>query len=278
MAETFGERLSSLIDAKGPLCVGIDPSAEILFAWGRTDSVGDLEYASLRVVEAVAGTASAIKPQVAFFERFAAAGYAVLERVIAEAREAGLIVIGDAKRGDISSTNEGYAAAWLDDASPLCVDALTVSPYVGLGALSPFIERARRNARGLFVLAATSNVEGRVIQQARTQSGEMVESDILAGVAALNARRDGRGSLGVVIGATRAAPAFSLSELGGPVLVPGVGAQGAGAEDVARATAGCARGTVLASVGRGVLGVGPDRAALAAAAARWRDATASALL
>ena len=176
MAETFGERLSSRIDATGPLCVGIDPSVEVLANWGRTDSVGDLEYASLRVVEAVAGAACAVKPQVAFFERYAAAGYAVLERVIAEARAAGLIVIGDAKRGDIASTNDGYAAAWLDDASPLCVDALTVSPYVGLGALGPFLEAARRTARGLFVLAATSNPEGRTIQEARTESGELVET------------------------------------------------------------------------------------------------------
>ncbi len=278
MAETFGERLSSQIDATGPLCVGIDPSGAVLNSWGRTDSVGDLEYASLRVVEAVAGTACAVKPQVAFFERFAAAGYAVLERVIAEARAAGLIVIADAKRGDIASSNEGYAAAWLEDASPLCVDALTVSPYVGLGALAPFVETARRTARGLFVLAATSNAEGRAIQGARSDSGERVETDILAGVAALNARRDGRGALGVVIGATRAAPAFPLGELGGPVLVPGLGAQGAGPEDVARATAGCARASVLASVSRGVLAAGPDRAALAATAARWRDAAASALL
>ncbi len=278
MAETFGERLSSRIDATGPLCVGIDPSVEVLANWGRTDSVGDLEYASLRVVEAVAGAACAVKPQVAFFERYAAAGYAVLERVIAEARAAGLIVIGDAKRGDIASTNDGYAAAWLDDASPLCVDALTVSPYVGLGALGPFLEAARRTARGLFVLAATSNPEGRTIQEARTESGELVETEVLAGVGALNARRDGRGAVGVVFGATRAAPAFPLGELGGPILVPGVGAQGAGPEDVARATAGSARGSVLASVSRGVLAAGPDRSALSAAAARWRDAVASALL
>lgn len=278
MSETFGERLSGLIDATGPLCVGIDPSAEVLSAWGRADSVSDLEYASLRVVEAVSGVACAVKAQVAFFERFAAAGYAVLERVIAEAREAGLIVIGDAKRGDIASTNEGYAAAWLEDASPLCVDALTVSPYVGLGALAPFVDAARRNARGLFVLAATSNVEGRVIQEARSASGELVETDVLAGVAAINARKDGRGAVGVVIGATRAAPAFPLGELGGPVLVPGIGAQGAGPDDVARATAGCARASVLASVSRAVLATGPDRPALAAAAARWRDAMASALL
>ena len=277
MAETFGERLSSHIDAQGPLCVGIDLSAEVLSSWGRADSVGDLEYASLRVVEAVAGVACAVKPQVAFFERFAAAGYAVLERVIAEARATGLIVIGDAKRGDISSTNAGYAAAWLEDASPLCVDALTVSPYVGLGALAPFVEAARRNARGVFVLAATSNAEGRAIQGARTASGERVETEVLAGVAALNGRQDGRGPVGVVIGATRAAPAFSLAELGGPVLVPGVGAQGAGPEDVARATAGCARASVLASVSRGVLAAGPDRAGLAAAASRWRDSVASAL-
>jgi orotidine-5'-phosphate decarboxylase len=278
MSETFGERLASAIDARGPLCVGIDPSAEALRSWGRADSVGDLEYVSLRILEAVAQTATAIKPQVAFFERYASSGFQVLERVIAEARAIGLIVIGDAKRGDIDSTNEGYASAWLDDASPLCVDALTLSPYVGLGALKPFIDRARRAGRGIFVLAATSNPEGRRIQSARTAGGESVESDVLAGVAALNDRKDGRGTVGVVIGGTRAAPIFPLGELGGPVLVPGVGAQGAGAEDVARATTSCARASVLASVSRAISSAGPERAALADAAARWRDATASALL
>ncbi len=278
MAESFGERLASAIVARGPLCVGVDPSAEVLRSWGRSDTVGDLEYASLRLLEAVGASATALKPQVAFYERFASAGFAVLERVIAEARASGLLVIADAKRGDIDSTNEGYASAWLEDSSPLCVDALTVSPYVGLGALGPFVERARRGARGLFVLAATSNPEGRRIQSARTLGGDSVEVDVLAGVAALNARRDGRGAVGVVIGGTRAAPDFPLDELGGPVLVPGVGAQGATPEDVARVTAKCARASVLASVSRAISGAGPDRGALADAAARWRDATAAHLL
>lgn len=278
MADTFGERLASAISARGPLCVGVDPSAEVLRSWGRSDTVGDLEYASLRILEAVSASATALKPQVAFYERFGSAGFAVLERVIGEARASGLIVIGDAKRGDIDSTNEGYVSAWLEDASPLCVDALTLSPYVGLGALGPFVTQARRSARGLFVLAATSNPEGRRIQSARTLDGESVEVDILSGVAALNARRDGRGTVGVVIGGTRAAPSFPLGELGGPVLVPGVGAQGASPDDVARATANCARASVLASVSRAISTAGPDRAALADAAARWRDATAAALL
>ena len=278
MAETFGERLAHAITARGPLCVGVDPSAEVLRSWGRSDTVGDLEYASLRLVEAVSASATALKPQVAFFERFGSAGFAVLERVIADARASGLLVVGDAKRGDIDSTNEGYASAWLDDSSPLCVDALTLSPYVGLGALGPFVTRARRNSRGLFVLAATSNPEGRRVQSARTPEGRSVEVDVLAGVAALNARSDGRGSVGVVIGATRAAPDFPLGELGGPVLVPGVGAQGATPEDVARATANCARASVLASVSRAISSAGPDRAALGDAAARWRDATAHALV
>jgi orotidine-5'-phosphate decarboxylase len=278
MTETFGERLAGAIEARGPLCVGVDPSAQLLSSWGRADTVSDLEYASLRIVEAVSGVATALKPQVAFFERFAAAGFGVLERVIAEARASGLIVIGDAKRGDIDSTNEGYASAWLDASSPLCVDALTVSPYVGLGALGPFMEHARRVGRGVFVLAATSNPEGRRIQSARTEGGASVEVDVLAGVSALNARRDGRGNVGVVIGATRVAPAFALGEVGGPILVPGLGTQGASAEDVARATQGSARTSVLASVSRAVAEAGPQRAALADAAARWRDATADALL
>src|ERR1035437_10382534 len=127
MVDSFGQRLQERVRALGPLCVGIDPSRQLLGAGGRTDSVEGLEFFSLAVLEAVIDTAAVIKPQVAFFARFGAEGFRALERLIADARYAHFMVIGDAKRGDIGSTNEGYAEAWLEDRSPLCCDAVTMS-------------------------------------------------------------------------------------------------------------------------------------------------------
>jgi orotidine-5'-phosphate decarboxylase len=258
--------------------VGIDPTRRLLESWDRPDSVEGLEFCSLAVLEAVLDTAAAIKPQVAFFERFGSAGLRVLERLMAEARDADILVVADAKRGDIALTNEGYAEAWLSNRSTLAADALTVSPYVGLASLAPMIEMASANGRGVFVLAATSNDDGREVQLARTDDDERVEDFVLRSVAQLNARDDGLGSVGAVLGATRDRPLFNLSSLGGPFLVPGVGSQGATAENVARLFERCPPGTVLASVSRAILQAGPDRAGLRDAAQRWRDDLSAALL
>ena len=137
MDETFGTRLRERIRALGPLCVGIDPSRELLESWERSDSVEGLEFFARAVLEAVVGTAAAIKPQVAFFERFGSGGYRVLERLIDDARDADVLVVADAKRGDFAVTNTGYAEAWLAERSPLRVDAVTASPYLGVDALAP---------------------------------------------------------------------------------------------------------------------------------------------
>src|SRR5690606_40933842 len=117
-------------------------------------------------VEAFADTVAIVKPQVAFFEAFGSAGFAVLERTIAALRESGTLVLADAKRGDIGSTMDAYARAWLADDSPLVSDAVTVSPYLGFGSLEPAIDLATRSDRGVFVLAATSNPEGAQVQTA----------------------------------------------------------------------------------------------------------------
>lgn len=278
MREPFGVRLRERIRALGPLCVGVDPSPRLIEAWGRPDSVEGLEFFSLAVLEAVLGTAAVIKPQVSFFERFGAEGYRVLERLLSEARDADILVVADAKRGDIKSTNDGYADAWLSDRSGLAVDALTVAPYVGVGALAPLIEAAQATGRGVFVLAATSNDEGRTVQTARTSEDERVEDLVLRSVSELNRRDDGLGSVGAVLGATRDRPDFNLASLGGPYLVPGVGSQGATADHVARLFARCPQGTVLVNVGRAILEAGPDRAGLRDAAQRWRDDLSAALL
>lgn len=278
MADTFGARLQERIRALGPLCVGIDPSRQLLEAWDRPDSIEGLEFCSLAVLEAVLDTAAAIKPQVAFFERFGSAGYRVLERLMAEARDADIVIVADVKRGDIATTNEGYADAWLHERSALVADALTVSPYVGLAALAPFLDAATASGRGVFVLCATSNDDGRLVQLARTDDDERVEDLVLRSVAELNQRDDGLGSIGVVLGATRDRPQFNLSSLGGPFLVPGVGSQGATAEHVARLFERCPPGTVLASVSRAILQAGPEKAGLRDAAQRWRDDLSAALL
>jgi orotidine-5'-phosphate decarboxylase len=278
MDETFGARLQERIRALGPLCVGVDPSTGLLESWGRSDTGEGLEFFALAVLDAVVDVAAAIKPQVAFFERFGAEGYRVLERLMGEARDADVLVVADAKRGDITSTNEGYAQAWLADRSPLVADAVTASPYVGLAALAPLVNLASASGRGLFVLAATSNDDGRAVQLARTDEDERVEDFVLRGVAELNQRDDGLGTVGVVLGATRERPRFDLASLGGPFLVPGVGSQGASALHVARLFERCPIATVLPSVSRSILQAGPDRAGLRDAAQRWRDDLSSALL
>jgi len=278
MREPFGVRLRERIRALGPLCVGVDPSPRLIESWGRPDSVEGLEFFSLAVLEAVLGTAAVIKPQVSFFERFGADGYRVLERLLSEARDADILVVADAKRGDIKSTNDGYADAWLSDRSSLAVDALTVTPYVGVGALAPLVDAAQATGRGVFVLAATSNDEGRAVQTARTSEDERIEDLVLRSVSELNRRDDGLGSVGAVLGATRDRPDFNLATLGGPYLVPGVGSQGATADHVARLFVRCPQGTVLVNVGRAILEAGPDRAGLRDAAQRWRDDLSAALL
>ncbi|QAY64744.1 orotidine-5'-phosphate decarboxylase [Xylanimonas allomyrinae] len=256
------------MDDLGPLCVGIDPHASLLGDWGLGDDVAGLREFSLRVVDAVGGRVAAVKPQAAFFERHGSAGVAVLEETIAAASAAGTLVIVDAKRGDIGSTMGAYAEAFLRDGSPLAGDALTVSPYLGFGSLAPAAERAAATGRGLFVLCLTSNPEGRQVQHARTD-GVSVAASIAAHAAALNAGAAPMGSVGLVVGATIGdavrGTGTDLEAVNGPLLAPGVGAQGAGAAELADVF-GSARRQVLASSSRGVLRAGPDAAALRAAA------------
>ena len=267
----FAERVAAAVKTYGPLCVGIDPSAALLGAWELADSVTGLRSFSGRCVELLAGVVPVVKPQVAFFERQGAAGIAALETLIAEATSAGLLVIADAKRGDIDTTAAAYADAWFD--GPLAADALTASPYLGVGALAPMFDAASRTGRGVLVVVASSNPDGRTIQRAVTAGGATVEDALLRAVAEEN-RRTG-GAVGAVVGATREPSGVPLSSLGAVLLAPGVGAQGATAKDVGTLFAGCAPGTVLPSASRSVLGAGP--AGVRAAAERTRDELAAAL-
>jgi orotidine-5'-phosphate decarboxylase len=266
----FGARLRHAMDTRGPLCVGIDPHASLLTGWGLTDDVAGLERFSRTVVEALADRVAVLKPQSAFFERFGSRGVAVLERTVQEARAAGALVVTDAKRGDIGSTMAGYAETFLHPDSPLFSDALTVSPYLGYGSLAPAVELARRTGTGLFVLALTSNPEGGEVQRAVRADGRDVGATMLAHLAAENAGEEPLGSFGAVVGATLGDLSSYDLAINGPLLAPGVGAQGATAADLP-AVFGSAVRDVVPSVSRGVLRHGPDVGALRSAADRFAD-------
>src|SRR5580704_12255319 len=169
MGETFGERLVDAVARTGPLCAGIDPSAALLGAWGLADDADGLLAFGAICVDAFAGAVPVVKPQVAFYERHGSAGVAVLEALIADASAAGLLVVADAKRGDIDSTSAAYADAWLGRSSPLAADAVTATPYLGFGSLEPLFRTALANGRGVFVVVRSSNPEGRTVQAAVVQ-------------------------------------------------------------------------------------------------------------
>ncbi|MFI8517992.1 orotidine-5'-phosphate decarboxylase [Streptomyces sp. NPDC085481] len=265
---SFGTRLRTAMDERGPLCVGIDPHASLLDSWGLADDIAGLERFTYTVVEALAGTVAVFKPQAAFFERFGSRGIAVLERAVADLRAAGALVVMDAKRGDIGSTMAAYAEAFLRPGSPLFSDALTVSPYLGYGSLKPAVDLARESGAGLFVLALTSNPEGAEVQRAVRADGRTIGATMLAHLAEENAGAAPMGSFGAVVGATLGdLSAFDL-DINGPLLAPGIGAQGATPADLP-AVFGAAVRNVVPNVSRGVLAEGPDAAALRSAAERY---------
>jgi orotidine-5'-phosphate decarboxylase len=267
---TFGSRLHEAIQSRGRLCVGIDPHPALLDDWGLTDSAVGLERFALSAVEALAGAVSVVKPQSAFFERHGSAGIAVLEKVIEASRELGALVLLDVKRGDIGSTVAAYADAYLDPSSPLYVDAVTASPYLGVGSLAPMFDTAARHGGGVFVLALTSNPEGGAVQRARGADGRTVAQTVIDEIAQLNAGADPLGSIGLVVGATIGDTGHDLSRVHGPLLAPGLGAQGGTAADL-RTVFGSALSAVLPSYSRQVLSAGPDPAALRAAAEQVRN-------
>lgn len=271
--ESFGSRLGRAMAERGPLCVGIDPHPALLQHWGLNDDVAGLERFSLTVLEAVASLAAAVKPQVALYERHGSAGMAVLERTLAASAEAGVLSIADAKRGDIGSTMAAYADAWLRDGSALAADSVTLSPYLGFESLRPALDLAADAGRGVFVLALTSNPEGASVQH--VGGADSVARRIVRAAAEENQRYAGDlGSVGLVVGATVGTALadldLDLAAVRGPILAPGLGAQGATAADLRR-TFGSAYGQVLGTSSRDILRAGPQPAGLREAAQRTLD-------
>ncbi len=278
--DTFGTRLYAAMAARGALCVGLDPHAALLRSWGLSDDVAGLERFSRTVVEALAGRVAVVKPQSAFFERFGSRGVAVLESVITEARQAGALVLLDVKRGDIGSTAQAYADAYLDPSSPLAVDAVTASPFLGFGSLQPMIDTARAHGRGVFVLALTSNPAGPQVQCARAEDGRTVAQMVLDELSTLNAGARPWGSFGAVVGATVVAPTggagHDLANVNGPFLVPGLGAQGGTPEDLRRLF-GQVSDQVIPSYSREILQKGPSIRAMRDCVEALSEQCASAL-
>ncbi|HEX2145654.1 MAG TPA: orotidine-5'-phosphate decarboxylase [Glycomyces sp.] len=282
----FGSRAHHLVQMRGPLCAGIDPHGALLQHWGLDDDLAGAERFAMTLVEAASETCAFIKPQSAFYERFGSGGIALLERVIAETRRAGALVILDVKRGDIGSTMAAYAQAYLDPASPLACDAITVSPFLGTGSLQPAFDVASAHGKGLFVLARTSNPEGKQVQMAKRRDGKSVAQGVIDEVNEQNGDAEPMGSFGIVMGATIGAcasegearlrestygithttvrqrdTAHDLSQFNGPILVPGMGAQGGRPSDLPRVL-GPAMNFAIPSYSRQIAQPGPAVASI----------------
>jgi orotidine-5'-phosphate decarboxylase len=278
LRQPFGVRLAQARRLKGSLCVGIDPHPALLDAWDLPDTPAGLERFSLTVLDALGPEAAALKPQVALYERHGSRGIAVLETLLARAAEQDVLTIADAKRGDIGSTMSAYAQAWLAEGSPLAADSVTLNPYLGFESLRPALDLAAATGRGVFILALTSNPEGASVQHAG--GADSVALRIVTAAAAENGAGDegtaengmapaAPGSVGLVVGATAGGAVRSLgldlAGLNGPILAPGVGAQGAGMREL-EATFGTALPLVLPTSSRAVLAAGADGGRLREAA------------
>ena len=265
----FGERLASAVAARGPLCVGIDPHPELLAAWGLPDDADGLASFADAVVDALGGEIAVLKPQSAFFERHGPAGVAVLQRVLRRVGEAGALALLDVKRGDIGSTMAAYAATHLGEHAPLPADAITLSPYLGVGALAPALTLADRGGRGVFLLARTSNPDGAA--PAGRAAARRPHRRPVGG-----RRRGRRGTVRRGRGGRHPRARPRPVPAARPRPRPGLGEQGAAPGDLV-GVFGAAVGRVLPSTSRQVLRAGPDRRALRDAALGVRDGVVAAL-
>jgi orotidine-5'-phosphate decarboxylase len=280
MALPFAGRFAAARQQYGPLVLGADPHAAILGTWGLPDDADGLERFTDIVVAAASGTVGLLKPQSAFYERHGWRGIRALARLTEAARAAGILVILDVKRGDVGSTNDAYAHAYLGEDAAIAADAITVHPYLGLAAMGAYVDRAHQAGACLLVVTRSSNPEGRAVQAARLPGGASVEQRILTEIGAINARLapGGIGPVGAVVGSAPGLPVLDLAAAGALFLVPGIGAQGATAADAAATFAACPE-RVMPSASRSLLAAGPDVGALKDAAsslgAQFRAALAS---
>jgi len=241
----FFDRLEAVRrERRTTLCVGIDPRLERLPEEIRREAGDDVEALLTRfgreILDLVAGHAACVKPQIAFFEAHGLAGLRAYAAVLAEARRRDVLVVGDVKRGDIGSTASAYAAGHLRPGSELEADAITVNPYLGADALQPFVDAAAEAGKGIYVLVRTSNPGARDLQELHLrEDGRLLfeaTADLVASLGADHVSGEtGLSAVGAVVGATapKAGAALRRRLPSTPFLVPGYGAQGATARDVA---------------------------------------------
>lgn len=284
MQRAFADRLMEKVRLFGPLCVGIDPHPHMFPKLFGEASAGKIAVWADGIIEAAAPHVAVIKPQAAFFELWGSPGMAALEHVCKTARDAGLLVILDAKRGDIGSTAQGYANAYLGESAALPVDALTVNPFMGLETVDPFLETAAKNGRGIAVLTRTSNpgaadieeqiVDGKPIYlrlaEALSERGKSLKSPA------------GRWSgLMMVAGATAPSEARTIRAAAPDnlLLVPGYGAQGAGADAAVAGFVAGQDGTLEGGVVNASRSVNfPEAAQQAGTVEEWQAAIREAVL
>jgi len=274
----FASRLIDGTRKFGPLCVGIDPHPGMIPELFGGDTPEGVWKWSQAIIEAAAGKVAVVKPQVSLFERHGPEGMAALQAAAKAARAAGLIVLMDAKRGDIGSTAEGYAQAYLAPGAPFEGDGLTVNPYMGLDTLEPYAKLAKAHGKGVIVLVRTSN-PGAADFQSRIMGGAPLYVRVAEALQPLTERLMspcGWSSLMMVIGATAPEEARAVRALAPKALflVPGYGAQGAGAAEACSGLVNGEGGVVSAS--RSV--TFPKAAANAGDKASWRQAVEDAIL
>ncbi len=250
---SYIQRLHKAVtEKKTPALVGLDPRFSQLpqsvidsakkRCSGNQNEVKATAYEEFccRIIDVVSPLVPAVKPQVAFFEQCGSSGMTALARVMIHARQQGLIVIADAKRGDIGSTADAYADAWLSgedpETAPFASDALTVNPYLGKDTLEPFTRVAKERNAGIYILVRTSNPGAGTFQDQQSESGLLYEhvAKLVEELAVESSEGDAYGSIGAVIGATYPEELTSLrkSMPHTPFLIPGYGSQGGGVSDV----------------------------------------------
>jgi orotidine-5'-phosphate decarboxylase len=269
MADSFAARFAAVRAARGPLVWGLDPSGKLLEDWGLGDTPDGLDRFADLVLPVAAETIGLVKPQSAFYERHGWRGLRTLARLTGQARAAGLLVIADVKRGDVGSTNDAYAAAYLGPGAPFAADAVTVHPYLGLGAMGAFVSRAHESGGCVLIVTRSSNPEGREIQAAHSPApdGHTVEETLLREIGELNTRLapGALGPAGAVVAPAPPSPELPelpLASMNGLFLAPGIGAQGYRPQDVAATFAACPD-RVMPSASRSLLAGGPDQSRLA---------------
>ncbi|MCY1020504.1 orotidine-5'-phosphate decarboxylase [Pyxidicoccus sp. MSG2] len=262
---SFSHNFHALADQRSPFCLGIDPSKDLLTRWGLPDTAQGLRDFCDRLADAAGDRVALVKPQSAFFERHGPDGLKVLQHVMKRFKQQGALTLLDVKRGDIGSTMDAYAQSLFGPNSAYQADAATFSAYLGFGALVKTLELARAASAFAFIVVRSSNPEGTSLQTATGADGRTVAEALADGIREVN-EQPGPGAppvVGAVMGATLPDSDRGVVErLGGTLmLTPGIGAQGAGFDDLKRLFTGREL-QVVPTATRSVLEAGPDAASL----------------